>query len=76
MYFVSPSLKETIHARDDEPAPGDDDQNRLDGVERKAVESMSGGAACVWSTRVCSSSIVGRRQPVPPRLLLTTVLPQ
>jgi hypothetical protein len=55
MYFVSPSLKETIHARDDEPAPGDDDQNKLDGVERKAVESMSGGASCVWSTMVCSS---------------------
>jgi hypothetical protein len=44
---VVPSLKSTYHARDGEPATGDEDQNKVDGVEGKAVESMSGAVVCV-----------------------------
>jgi hypothetical protein len=71
MAFVGSLRKLTTHALDGEPATGDDDQKYNEGVEGKAVGSIKGPVVCEMSKMDCNSVNVGRRQPVPPRLVPT-----
>src|SRR5450432_265215 len=62
-------MKFTSQAMEAEPVNGVDDQKLSDAVAGKAVASIS-AAVAGWekSTSVCSSLIVGTRQPLPPRV--------